>query len=509
MKNMARTRQRQDACLTRRRDGRWAKKHKGKCYTFSGTKAEALAKWEQTLANLTTADARLVTTRRLSDLKPSPENQLYNPVTPESVADLVPEIRRDGVLEPLVITLDDYILSGHRRHFAARLAGLVEAPVRVHPIRRTDDLDEFVRLLVSFNDSRIKTLTEKVRESAVKIDPLQAYHRLVAQRAEKAALVVPTMDLGKRRARSKISDAKRPMLDACLKILRRIKRPVSDRKIHYELLNDPPLKNADKPASTYTNDAASYHNLTNLLTRARIEGIIPWSWICDETRPVEMWSVWSDPKPFIQSQLSDLFVGYYRDLMQSQPNHIEVLAEKNTVAASIRDVAAKYCLPLTSGRGFCSSLPRYQMAQRFRDSGKTKFVLLMISDLDPAGMAIAESFAMSLRDDFGVDEVQAIKVAITADQVKQYRIPHGEKAKNTRKEKGKPDGLRDEFVRRYGEYVYECEALPGTALSDILDDAIRSVLDLDAYNFEAEQEARDAAEIEATREAARELFRNL
>jgi hypothetical protein len=51
--------------------------------------------------------------------------------------------------------------------------------------------------------------------------------------------------------------------------------PLSDRSIHYALLNDPPLRHAAKPDSVYANDRASYHDLTDLLTRARPNG-----WVC-------------------------------------------------------------------------------------------------------------------------------------------------------------------------------------------------------------------------------------
>ena len=66
---------------------------------------------------------------RLSQLEPAPENDdLYHPVgfdDPEIQA-LAKSIREHGIREPLVITLDNYILSGHRRYKAARLAGLRE-----------------------------------------------------------------------------------------------------------------------------------------------------------------------------------------------------------------------------------------------------------------------------------------------------------------------------------------------------------------------------------------------
>jgi hypothetical protein len=83
-------------------------------------------------------------------------------------------------------------------------------------------------------------------------------------------------------------------------------------------------------------------------------------------------------------------------------------------------------------------------------------------------------------------------VAITGEQIDAYSIPHGEKVKKGDKTRGPA------FRKLYGNYVYEVEALPDGELSELLDDAIRSVLDLEAFNYEVEQEKQDAARIEAT-----------
>ena len=53
----------------------------------------------------------------LSSIKPSPENvRLYLPILPEDPAtqSLADSIRKRGIVEPLVITTDRYILSGQR-----------------------------------------------------------------------------------------------------------------------------------------------------------------------------------------------------------------------------------------------------------------------------------------------------------------------------------------------------------------------------------------------------------
>jgi len=101
--------------------------------------------------------------------------------------------------------------------------------------------------------------------------------------------------------------------------------------------------------------------------------------------------------------------------MQSQPNHIEIVCEKNTVEPIVRTVAADYCIPVTSGRGYCSLPPRNVMAQRYQRSGKEKLVLLLLSDFDPDGEEIAHSFARSMRDDFAVADVHAIKVGYATE----------------------------------------------------------------------------------------------
>ncbi len=202
------------------------------------------------------------------------------------------------------------------------------------------------------------------------------------------------------------------MLAAILRVVETSRQywPLSDRRIHYSLLNDPPLKHAGKTDSRYANDKASYKALVELLTRGRLAGRIPWQSIADTTRPVTTWKVFENPRLFVASELNGLFKGYWRDLMQSQPNHVEILGEKNTVDPILRDVPGQYTIPLTTGRGYCSIPPRYEMAQRFRKSSKEKLVLLLLSDFDPDGEEIAHSFARSMRDDFGIEDIHPIKV---------------------------------------------------------------------------------------------------
>lgn len=443
----------------------------------------------------------------LSLLRPSPENdRLYRPVDPNdpSIKAMAKTMAQHGVREPLVVTLDGYVLSGHRRYAAAKVAGLRTVPVRIEQIRRFDDVNAFVTLLAVYNQQREKSLDEKLRENIATADPTEAYKSLIEHREERSAIGVDTMPIVGTTTRCAISPAKLPFLQAVCKILNSAKQywPLSDRRIHYKLLDDPPLKHASKQGSVYDNTKASYKSLVDLLTRARLAGNIPMSAIADDTRPVVIWDVHREPGTFIHKEIDRFLKGYHRDLQQSQPCHIEIVGEKNTVAPTLRPVAAEYCIPMTTGRGYCSLPPRYAIAQRFKRSGKEKLILLIASDFDPDGIGIAHSFARSMRDDFGIQNVEAIRVALTAEQVRERNLPPVMIAKET-------SVHYEKFTAEHGENVFELDALELDDLQDILKDAIDSVLDIDAFNAELDAYKKDAAFLEGVRKTIHEALAGL
>jgi hypothetical protein len=436
----------------------------------------------------------------LASIKPSPENdQLYGPVNPSdpNVIALARDIRRRGVLEPLVVTADDFIVSGHRRYAAAKLAGLKTIPVRRIDRRHSDP--DFVQLLAAYNQQRVKTTEERTREELVAAaDPEAAHRELLAyrrRRAQPGEVEGRKVELNKRRPRKKISKAKMPMLEAVLRVVnsRRDFWPLSDRLVHYGLLNAPPLRHASKPTSTYRNDLESYKNLCDLLTRARLTGQIPMEAIDDETRAVCLVRAFADAGGFVRHETDWFLRGYARDLQRSQPVHVEVLAEKLTVQSIVEPVCQEYCLPLTIGRGYSSLPPRTKMSERFKRSGKDQMVLVVISDADPEGESIAESFARSMRDDFGIATITCVKAALTPGQARQLGLPTAmtAKAKSSR---------RAGFVAKHGELVWELEALDPQQLQAILRQTIEGVIDRQALRQEIETEKRDAAYLSGLRQ---------
>jgi hypothetical protein len=431
----------------------------------------------------------------LDSIQPSPENNLiYRPVlaSDPEIRELARSIQKHGLQEPIVVTRDGYILSGHRRQMACRLAGMKDVPCRVADISRHDP--GFVPMLREFNRQRVKGFDEIVREQIVSGPPVDAYRSLVEHRKAKSAISGEFLSIDGMKTRKAISKAKEQMLRAAIKIIssQRDYWPLSDRSIHYDVLNDPPLRHADKPESRYRNHPDCYKDLCDLLTRARLAGDIPFEAIADPTRSIVAWDTHREPGTFLKRELDAFLKGYWRNLQQSQPNHLEIVGEKNTIEGSIRDVAMEYCISYTLGRGYCSLDPRHKMLERFRDSGKGKLVVLILSDFDPEGEDIAHSFARSMRDDFGVAEIVAKKVCLTYEQVLERNLPQTFDIK-------KSSSRYQKFAKKYGDRAHELEALPAPERSRLLTEAIDSVLDIDAYNAELKAEQEDAARIAVLR----------
>ena len=409
---------------------------------------------------------------------------------------LADSIRQHGIREPLAITIDGYVVSGHRRLAAAKRLGLTEVPARLIPVQfELMDSKARMDLLRLHNYQRSKSPSERIREKMLEIDPLHAHSELVKRRIKNRNRSDPScvaVQMGRVKKRPKITT---------LQFLSKVKEiiaenepywPLTDRRIHYLLLNDPPLKHDKKPSSKYENDKSSYKALTHLLIRARLSGEVSMYAIEDSTRPIQLGGGFQSLEQFVGQEVENFLNGYSRDLTIGQPDHIEVMLEKNALRSVVESEARKYCIPVTTGRGFSSLSPRYDLQQRFLRSGKSRLVLLMLTDFDPDGEMIAESFARSLRDDLGLVNIVAVKVALNADDVTKYNLPSDMDAKPS-----SPN--YEKFVERFGTKVVELDAIPVQLLQQKLRDAFEKYLDMDEFNTQLKLEQQDAVEIEAYR----------
>jgi hypothetical protein len=212
---------------------------------------------------------------------PWPENTLlYKERTRKDsdYAQLVESVRRDGVQAPLLVSQDNYIISGHQRRKAAIETERFLVPVIfLNPRRNEHTPDQWIALLREHNSGRNKTFDELIREKLVDINPDEAIAQIVDDRAERTRARVATIDVGDRTMkRYGISDEKRGMVEAILEVRNDLDEylPVSLRAIHYRLLVKSFFRNS-KQRLRYLNEPNSYKDLSDVATRLRVAEQIP------------------------------------------------------------------------------------------------------------------------------------------------------------------------------------------------------------------------------------------
>ncbi|MDG1895030.1 MAG: ParB/RepB/Spo0J family partition protein [Fuerstiella sp.] len=440
----------------------------------------------------------------IGSITPSPENDvIYGAITDDAQMEiLVDSIQRRGLEEPITVTADGYILSGHRRYHACQILGYEEIPIRQKLSVRREGNDEYLKLLTEYNPQRVKTVGTIVKESLLRFadaDPGELLYR-----HEQAAVDVEAefVDVIGSKHVAPVDGRRIPFLKAALYAIKELKDfwPLSVRQIHYRLLNNPPLTqtcaNSRQPKDRwrYKNTKQCYGLLVKLLTAARYNGQADMMAIDDATRPQFPFNTsFQNVQQFVDQNMKGFLVGYHRSPQFDQPRHVEVFGEKNTLVQIMKPVCEDYYVPLSIGRGY-GSIPVWRdMAQRFRKSGKNAMSLIILSDYDPEGLDLAMDAVRSLRDMFGVS-VDYHRVGVTLEQVKDFEL---ETDFNPAKE---TSARLASFVKESGSTeTWEVEALPPDYLQDELRAAIESNLDMEIYQASTERVVNDAIEIKRMR----------
>lgn len=439
----------------------------------------------------------------VATITPSPENDdIYGTIEhDEQMVALIESIGRRGLEEPIIITVDNFILSGHRRYFACCHLNFDEVPARRKLDVVHDAEDDFHRLLTEYNPQRIKTTSTLLKEALLRHRDDDPTVLLYDHKRASQAVDVEFTEVAGFKAVPFVSEKKTGFLDATRSVIKRMGAfwPLSIRQIHYQLLNDPPLISEPKRSKynrehyRYKNDKTSYNALIELLRQARYSGLVSMDCIDDPTRPRFVPDAFESVSDFIEQQVSGFLTGYHRSPQLDQPRHIEVLGEKNTLTQILKPVCEDYYVPLTLGRGYASIPVWRDMSRRFRDSGKDSFTLIVASDFDPEGFDLADDAIRSLRDCFAID-VDYHRIAATKEQILELNLQADfNPAKET------SSRLKSFVESTGGNKTWELEALPPEYLQNQLRTAIESNMDMDTYNSSILKMGTDAGYLAGVR----------
>jgi hypothetical protein len=299
---------------------------------------------------------------------------------------------------------------------------------------------------------------------------------------------------GRGRAQATLS-----LIEVMVEIAREI-QPCGVRALAYQLFNRKLIPSMDQK---YT------RKVSDLSVIAREEGRLPWEWITDRTREEQGVATWDDPAAYARVVQKS----YRRNKWADQPTHVSVWSEKATVEGTIRPVLEKYEVPFQVLHGFSGATPVWDAARANLDCDQ-RTLILYIGDYDPSGMYMSEvdlpkrlaRYSTNTPADRDVDlgwarwvleaaDLEIRRVALTKSDTVALgaatRFPASDKKGNSEK---KGDSRYGWFVKNYGHWCWELDALSPNALRDRLERAIVAELDRDAWNRyvrveEAEREA--------------------
>jgi hypothetical protein len=454
----------------------------------------------------------------ITSIHETPENwTIYNrPGTEPEFLALVESVEADGITQEILVSSDNFIVSGHRRHIAATRAGLAMVPITRLDFSISDKTpSERVKILTTHNrGTRRKTESEMVREAMAKVDPEAAIHEAENRRAKHLTYIKSSFTFIEARgkvARTSTGGARSEFMNAVLQILEEKEErghlPCSGRSIHYLLLQRKVRTSTYGNSHTYgeywkkhkktgvTELCDSSPFLYKLLTDARHEGVIDDEWISDETRPVWIPLLYDSPADYVEQALDGMFDEYFVNPHRDQDSHIEIMVEKNTIYPLIkRLVGSPMRLPVNSCRGYSSGAQRARVVERFKASGKRHLTIIYAGDHDPDGIEMPKSIVKYMQADLGV-KPRIIRAAVTAEQIQRFNLI--------------PDMMAKETSTRCPAYIketgmneaWEIDSMDPDDLVAELTKACQSVLDLDIFNAAREQEKQDDIRLKKLRAA--------
>lgn len=268
---------------------------------------------------------------------------------------------------------------------------------------------------------------------------------------------------------------------------------LSLRQLYYQLVSKNVVVNTER----------SYKNVGNLVSDARLAGLIDWNMIEDRGRTVSRNSHWENPRHFIDSVAPQFAFDKWAD----QPAYVEVMVEKQALEGVLEPLCSELDIAFSANKGYSSSSALYKAGKRLRDrlNEDKKCHVIYLGDHDPSGIDMTRDivdrlnlFAGVITDDEAThlknggedlntmieagdyDGVLVHRVALNMDQIKTLRPP-----KNPAK---MSDSRADDYVRKFGTSSWELDAIEPRQLAKLVRNEVESLRDEDLWDAAVKRE---------------------
>lgn len=249
---------------------------------------------------------------------------------------------------------------------------------------------------------------------------------------------------------------------------------LSLRQLYYQLVAKALIENSER----------SYKRIGDLVSDARLAGMIDWDMIKDRGREVVKNPHWDNPRDFLDSVAPQFRFNLWHD----QDVYVEVMVEKQALEGVLEPVCRQLDVPFTANKGYSSSSAMYEASKRFlaaAEDGKELYVVYL-GDHDPSGIDMSRDVeerldlfvktSMDRMDEIGPNEPSAVtmkRVALNMNQVRELNPPENP-AKIT-------DPRAKSYLSRFGDSSWELDAIEPRQLAQIVTDAVEGIMDVTKF----------------------------
>ena len=224
------------------------------------------------------------------------------------------------------------------------------------------------------------------------------------------------------------------------------------------------------------NRQKEYKRVGNIISDARLAGLVDWDVIEDRTRNLAGNTHWRDPGHIIQAAHRS----FQMDRWAEQPYRVEVWIEKEALAGVIAGICYDLDVPFFACRGYVSQSEMWAGAMRMRvhrENEQTP-VIIHLGDHDPSGIDMTRDIEDRHGTFFANTYVK--RIALNFDQIEEYSPPPNP-AKLS-------DSRATAYIREYGMDSWELDVLEPRVLRDLVRDTVEDYRDPELYQRALERE---------------------
>jgi hypothetical protein len=227
------------------------------------------------------------------------------------------------------------------------------------------------------------------------------------------------------------------------------------------------------------NAEPNYKWIGDIVSDARMAGLIDWRMIEDRGRVTRTNPHWDNPGQIVEAAAE----GYRIDKWENQPVHVEVMVEKQALEGILIPVCQELDINFTANKGYTSMSALYNTSKRLmrmHRAGKNVH-LIYLGDHDPSGIDMTRDITDRLALFSGQIPMEVSRIALNIGQVKKLKPPEN------------PTKLTDSraagYIERFGTSCWELDAIEPKALAKLVRDEVYGVRDADLWE-EAEAEEK-------------------